>query len=149
MRLRLRLRSLIGLLAGTVVSLGVSSNCRATPDVPLDDWTYIELYRLMDRGLIPTWPLSGLRPLTELRVQKLLLSANRPIDEFLLPPDVRGFWVRPASRLDSGIEFADSFARPYSVPARTRGMVGAVELTCEHREGRPCGDGTRGILSLD
>ena len=121
----------------------------ATPEVPLDDLTYARLYRLQDVGLIPVWPLSGTRPLTEAQIQSLLMSAGQPPDAFLLAPTILGFWVRPIARLTNRLTLASDLARPYSVPARPRSMNGSVDMVCEHQEGRPCGDGLHEVLEMD
>jgi hypothetical protein len=39
--------------------------------------------------------------------------------------------------------------RPYSTPARPRDLDGVVALSCEHQEGRPCGDGEGLVGELD
>ena len=141
--------ALIGFGIAAATSIGIPSISFATADVPLDDPVYLQLYRLQDRGLIPVAPLSGLLPLTESRVQTLLLSAKQPLNGFLLPPNVAGLWIRPATRLSSRLDFNDSLARAYSVPARPRGLAGTVDLACEHQEGRPCGSGALGLMELD
>lgn len=40
-------------------------------------------------------------------------------------------------------------ARPYSTPARPRPIAGNLSLSCQHREGDPCGDGFNGFLDVD
>ena len=76
-----------------------SWEARATPDLPLDDPTYPQLYRLQDLGFVPVGSLSGMRPLTESQVQSLLLNLGQPASQFLLPPVLRGLWLRPIDRL--------------------------------------------------
>ena len=140
-------------LAAVLVATGITFWCAqtalATPDVPLDDLTYLRLYRLQDLGLIPVWPLSGIRPLTEAHIQSLLLQAGLPPDDFLLSPEVKGFWLKPVDRLGSRLALSSDTLRNYSAPARPRDIDGAVELACEHQEGRPCGNGANGMLELD
>jgi len=141
------------LLLAIPFAIGVTlvNPCRAgaTPEVPLDDLTYAQLYRLQDQGLIPVWPLSGSRPLTEAQIQSLLTSAGQSPDAFLLAPDIHGFWVRPIARLTNRLTLASDLARPYSVPARPRSINGSVDMVCEHQEGRPCGDGLHEVLEMD
>ena len=140
-------------LAAILISSGIVLWCaqtaHATPEVPLDDLTYLRLYRLQDLGLIPVWPLSGIRPLTEAQIQSLLLQAGQPPDDLLVSPKIQGFWVKPIDRLDSRLALSSDTPRNYSVPARPREIDGAVELACEHQEGRPCGNGANGVLELD
>lgn len=51
------------------------------------------------------------------------------------------WWLTPIERLLATTSFDHEAARPYSVPARPRQVAGVVALSCEHEEGRPCGDG--------
>lgn len=142
-----------GLNAAALCALGRSSLCQATPEVPLDAPVYAELYHLHDARILPMWPLSGRRPLTELRIQSLLKDAWRAPDTSLLSPSQRGFWLRPTMRLHSELSFAKSHPRPFWLPARDEHSVGrlagAVELACERQEGRPCGGGTHSYAELD
>ncbi len=143
-------RSLLLALPFAASSMLVSAHwALATPEVPLDDLTYVQLYRLQDLGRIPVWPLSGTRPLTEAQIQSLLMQAGQPPDAFLLAPDIHGFWVRPVARLTNRLTLASDLARPYSVPARPRDIAGSVDMVCEHQEGRPCGDGLHEVLEMD
>ncbi len=50
-------------------------------------------------------------------------------------------WVRWIDRAALFLSAASEDDRPYSTPVRPRDVVGNVALSCEHEEGRPCGDG--------
>jgi hypothetical protein len=63
--------------------------------------------------------------------------------------DAHGMWIRPLHRALLQLSVADDEARPYTTPARPRNVEGVVSVTCEHREGRACGDGLGGFLELD
>jgi hypothetical protein len=39
--------------------------------------------------------------------------------------------------------------RPYSTPDRPLGLVGGIQVSCEHQEGRPCGQGGGIVLEFD
>lgn len=129
--------------------MGSGRDALATPEVPLDDLSYAQLYRLQDLGRIPVWPLSGTRPLTEAQIQSLLIQAGQPPDRFMLAPDIQGFWVRPLARLTNRLTLAGDQARPFSTPARPREIAGSVDTVCEHQEGRPCGGGLHEVLEVD
>jgi len=141
--------TLFALLIAIGITLVRPQTACATPELPLDDLTYLQLYHLQDLGLIPVWPLSGIRPLTEAQIQSLLLAAGQPRSEFLLAPKIRGFWGRPINRLSNRLALVADVSRPFSVPARPRDIDGAIELACEHQEGRSCGNGAIGMLELD
>ena len=51
------------------------------------------------------------------------------------------WWARPIDRAALVLSAASEDDRPYSTPARPRDVAGEVALSCEHQEGRPCGDG--------
>lgn len=61
----------------------------------------------------------------------------------------RGLWLRPLDRAVLRAHAAHVSARPYSTPARLRDVAGVLDLTCERREGRPCGDGAGLVAELD
>lgn len=131
------------------ISLLMARVALATPELPIDDLTYLDLYRLQDLGRTPSGALVETRPLTEAQAQSLLLEAGGQPSPILLDPALRGFWARPTQRVTARLALDTDTARPYSVPARYRNLVGSVDLACEHQEGRPCGDGAHGLLELD
>ncbi|MBV8761318.1 MAG: hypothetical protein JO257_28735, partial [Deltaproteobacteria bacterium] len=51
------------------------------------------------------------------------------------------FWIRWVDRAALTLSAASEDDRGYSTPAHPRDVVGDVALSCEHQEGRPCGDG--------
>lgn len=57
-------------------------------------------------------------------------------------------WITPIDRAAAHVTATDEADRPYSVPARPRDITGELAISCEHTEGRPCGDsvGTYGEL---
>ncbi len=59
------------------------------------------------------------------------------------------FWVNPIERVLATLSADDESARPYSTPAQERDIAGAISLSCEHREGDPCGDGLNGFVDVD
>lgn len=120
----------------------------ASPNVPLDDPVYVELARLEALGRIPLYQ-GGLRPLTEARVQELLAQGGVLPDPTLLSLRQRGLWAAPLLRSDARLELFHDELRPYSDGPRPIGMVGGVEISCEHQEGRPCGQGGGAVFELD
>lgn len=58
-------------------------------------------------------------------------------------------WVTPIDRAALQVAAFDEADRPYSVPARPRDIAGGLALSCEHAEGRPCGDGVGSYGELD
>ena len=121
----------------------------AAPELPIDDTTYQDLYRLQDQGDVPVWAVSGNRVQTESVIRSLFATSKTEPHLHLVDTELKGLWVRPAERLTTRLSLASDTARPYSVPARPRNMLGELELACEYQEGRPCGDGARGLLELD
>ncbi len=140
---------LLTILVAIGITLTDPRIARATPELPLDDPTYLQLYQLQDRGLIPVGSLSGVGPLTEAQIQSLLRIAGQRPSNFLLDPMTRGFWLRPVDRVAGRFSMGSGSGRSYSLPARPRDMAGALALPCEHQEGRPCGDGAHGLVELD
>jgi len=121
----------------------------ATPEVPIDDWIYQDLYRLQDQGDIPVSAVSGNRLLTESMIRSLFVASRTQTHLQLIDAESKGFWMRPAERVTTRLSLASDIARSYSVPARPRNMLGESELACEYQEGRPCGDGAHGLLEMD
>ena len=137
--MRIRLALLLALLASTA---------RASPTIPLDDPVYEELGVLRALGRLPLY-LGGIRPLTEFDAQRLLLQAGAAPNPTLPPLSLRGFWFNPARRVTARLGLFSDEERPYSTPDRPLGLIGGVEVSCEHQEGRPCGQGGGGVLELD
>jgi hypothetical protein len=119
----------------------------ASPNVPLDDPLYVELARLRALGRIPLY-LSGVRPLTEARVQQLLLRGGESPSPRLLLPSVTGLWVAPIRRLTTRLILANDELSPYATSPGSP-MAGGVEISCEHQEGRACGSGAGLVGELD
>ena len=51
------------------------------------------------------------------------------------------WWVHPLDRAMLRLSLVDEDDRPYSTDAHPRDITGVVALSCEHQEGRPCGNG--------
>jgi hypothetical protein len=117
----------------------LAGDARASPELPLDDPAYFELARLRAAGVLPPY-LGGLRLLDEARVQALRRAAGLPPDPHLLA-GARGAWIAPVRRLRMRGLVARDRLRPYSRAIHPRDLAGGVMVTCEHREGRACGDG--------
>jgi hypothetical protein len=60
-----------------------------------------------------------------------------------------GWWLSPIDRAALRIEAVRDAARDYSTPARPRDIAGQIALSCEHQDGRPCGDGLAASGELD
>lgn len=58
-------------------------------------------------------------------------------------------WVQPVDEARLTAAAYDEADRPYTTPARPRDLAGGIALSCEHVEGRPCGDGARAFAELD
>lgn len=58
-------------------------------------------------------------------------------------------WITPIDQAALHLAAYDEADRPYSVPARPRDIAGEVAISCEHAEGRPCGDGLGAFGELD
>lgn len=131
----------------------VASTARASPTIPLDDPIYDRLAILRAEGRIPLYT-GGIRPLTEWQAQKLLMQAGAAPDATLLPlvprsVALRSLWFAPARRVTVRLGLFSDEERPYSTPDRPLGLAGGVEVSCEHQEGRPCGQGGGGLIELD
>jgi len=59
------------------------------------------------------------------------------------------WWANPVDRVTIRESAFDESDRAYSTPARPRDVNGVIALSCEHQEGRPCGDGEGFIAELD
>jgi hypothetical protein len=58
-------------------------------------------------------------------------------------------WITPIDQAALHLAAYDEADRPYSVPARPRDIAGELAISCEHAEGRPCGDGLGAFGELD
>ena len=58
-------------------------------------------------------------------------------------------WLQPIRQAALTLAAYDEADRPYSVPARPRDIVGELAVSCEHTEGRPCGNGIGAFGELD
>ncbi|MFT3697374.1 MAG: hypothetical protein QM831_29800 [Kofleriaceae bacterium] len=58
-------------------------------------------------------------------------------------------WIQPVDEARLTAAAYDEADRPYSTPVRPRDIAGSIEISCEHAEGRPCGDGARAFAELD
>jgi len=59
------------------------------------------------------------------------------------------WWATPIARAALQLNLVSEDDRPYSEPAHPRDITGDVALSCEHQEGRPCGDGVGTFGELD
>lgn len=128
--------------------LSAATQAAASPNLPLDDPDYVELVRALGRQGLPL-AHGGLLPLTENEARKLLDQAGAPVDPLLIGRQTRGWWAMPLRRLTQRFAAVYETTVPYSPPAQVRLMAGEVALSCEHQEGRPCGDGVGAMLELD
>jgi hypothetical protein len=118
---------------------------RASPNVNSDDGVYITLARLRAEGRLVPFS-GGVQLLTAARVHALLLAAGEPDPQFALPS---GWWWEPLQRVAVVGQWSRDHARPYSTAVRPRDVTGAIDVLCEHQEGRPCGDGAGLFTELD
>ncbi len=140
------LRPYPGVIAA--LALIVSAPSAASPNVPTDDPSYLELAQQRALGHIHLYT-GGIRPLTEARVRDLLLAAGVAPDDPFLPAALRAFWFRPFQRAIARFDAWSDDAAPYSTPNRPEQMVGFVSVSCEYQEGRPCGTGVGLVSELD
>lgn len=129
-------------------ALLLASSARASPTIPLDDPLYERLAILRALGKLPLY-LGGIRPLTEYDAQRLLMRAGEEPDPTLPPLSLRRLWFNPTRRVTARLGLFSDEQRPYSTADRPLGMIGGLEASCEHRAGRPCGQGGGGVLELD
>jgi len=116
-----------------------ATSVSASPNVSLDDPVYDQLDQLALAGASPAFR-GGLAPLTEARVHELVPGA---------PALPAGWWLRPIERAAVRIDAVDDAARGYSTTARPRDVAGALAMSCEDQEGRPCGNGLGLAAELD
>ena len=60
-----------------------------------------------------------------------------------------GWWLDPIDQVALHLDAVHERDRPYSVAAKPRDIAGGLALSCEHREGAPCGDGVGAYLDGD
>jgi hypothetical protein len=111
----------------------------ASPNLSLDDPAYEQLAVLRALARIRAYR-GGLAPLTRRRALQLIDGAdNSPV----------GWWVEPMTRAKVRLSLNSDTERPYSTTARPRDIAGGVALSCEHSEGRPCGNGIGAYSEVD
>ena len=142
----MRLNAVSGLVI--VAALIAGGSATASPNVPLDDPAYLELERLRAAGRLHLYT-GGVRPLTEARVRDLMLQAGVAGDDPTVPRALSRFWFRPFERAIARFDAFSDDAAPYWTPNRRELMVGAVSVSCEYQEGRPCGNGVGLVSELD
>lgn len=120
----------------------------ASPDLALDDPIYLQLARLRASGALPLY-LGGMRPLSEARAHALLRAAAEAPPLRLVSGDLSGPWLAPVRRLRLRAVLARDHLRPYSTELHPRYLAGGVAITCEHGEGRTCGEGAGLEWELD
>ena len=123
----------------TFILCALVATARASPNVSLDDPRYEQLASLYARDLLAPY-LGGFRPLSEARMNKLIGGAGQP---------PRSWWFRPVGRALVRLLGAHDRERPFSSPLRPRDLIGLIAASCEHAEGRPCGDGGGLVTELD
>lgn len=65
------------------------------------------------------------------------------------PAAAEDLWWNPVERVFASLSVDDETARTYSTRAKERRLAGSLSLSCEHREGDPCGDGLNGFVDVD
>ena len=131
-----------------VVALFAAAPAAGSPNVPLDDPSYLALAQERALGRIPLYT-GGVRPLTEARVRDLMLAGGASPDDPSLPQALRRFWFRPFQRAIARFAAFTDDAAPYSTPLRPELMIGSLAVSCEYQEGRPCGNGAGIVSELD
>ncbi|MEO8843501.1 MAG: hypothetical protein ABI591_19380 [Kofleriaceae bacterium] len=66
-----------------------------------------------------------------------------------VPARADELWLQPITQASLHLAAYDEADRPYSVPARPRDIAGELAVSCEHTEGRPCGNGAGAYGELD
>lgn len=143
-----RRHSVLGSLLGLALAGASARATGASPELPLDDPIYLELARLRSSGALPLY-LGGLRQLSAARAHALLRAAGLAPPPRLVSGELRGPWLAPVERLRLRAVLARDYLRPYSTEGHPRNLAGGVAITCEHREGQPCGDGVGLAWELD
>src|SRR5690606_27701081 len=119
----------------------------ASPTVSLDDPVYEDLQRVYALDALPPYS-GGFRPLTERRARRLLTMGHLRVPQrFAAPRD--GLWSAPLRRARASLASIRDRKRSYSTPIRPRDIAGSLSLSCERREGAPCGEGLGMIADLD
>jgi hypothetical protein len=65
------------------------------------------------------------------------------------PREHGDWWFAPFERLALTASAFDDAARPYDTPLHPRQIAGALDVSCEHVEARPCGDGALAFGEID
>jgi hypothetical protein len=68
---------------------------------------------------------------------------------FAAPAQADELWLQPVDQAALHLAAYDEADRAYSVPERPRDIAGELAISCEHVEGRPCGDGAGAFGELD
>ena len=123
-----------------------SASALAGPNLGAEDPAWLALRDQIALGRIAD-PLGGVTWLGEERAAALLAGVSESGAAAAAVP--AGLWARPVQRLALRAAAADEHDRPYSLPAHPRDLAGVFALSCEHQEGRPCGDGAGLALELD
>jgi Capsule assembly protein Wzi len=140
--------SAFALAAAVALVCLTARSASASPSLALDDRVNAELAHLQAIGTLPPY-LGGLRPLTEARAQALRRAAGLPPDPLLVGAEVDHAWIAPVRTLRMrGILVRDR-QRPYSTEVHPRDLAGGVVTSCEHMEGRACGNGAGLEWELD
>ncbi|HKE14318.1 MAG TPA: capsule assembly Wzi family protein [Kofleriaceae bacterium] len=137
----LRLALASALVAGAAMLAEAAAD--ASPGVDLNDPAYDELAAARAAGALSLY-MGGLRPLTEARIQALRRAAGLPdglLDGRRASEAGRRGWLVPVRSLTMRAAVARDHQRPYSTEDHPRDLIGGVAITCEHRQGRSCGDG--------
>ena len=131
-----------------LVAVEAGGDALASPNLALEHPLYLELARLRASGALPPY-LGGLRPLTEARAQELRRAAGLAPDPRLVSDAERGAWLAPVHHLRMRGALVRDRLRPHSTEIHPRDLVGGVAISCEHQQGRACGDGAGLEWELD
>lgn len=122
--------------ATTITLLLAARTAAASPNVELDDPAYDQLRA---RWLDGDVALGGFLPLTEARLRELGVLTRPAADEW---------WARTTREAVEG-DVVGEDDRGYSTGVRPRDVAGNVALSCEGRQGLPCGHGMGFLLASD
>ena len=122
--------------ATTITLLLAARAGAASPNVELDDPAYEQLRA---RWLDGEVELGGLLPLTEARLRELGVVSR---------PAATDWWTG-TMRQALEVDVIGEDDRGYSTGVRPRDVAGNVALSCEGRQGLPCGHGMGFLLASD
>jgi hypothetical protein len=129
-------------VCGVLLTSTLGRNANGSPNLRLDDPIYEQLAMLRARGLLPLY-IGGQRPLSVHRAHRLLARVGLAGEELV------GWWATPLQRAALSLAYVHERPRGYSTGLRPRDLAGSISVTCEHVEGRPCGDGAHAVTDLD